>query len=472
MQIRRLTLSHFRGFMDTTLDFKPGFNLIVGVNGAGKSSVLDALQVLISRALPQLTQADSFNLGFGLGDITIDRGQLTASMDFDCHQESFSIALTEQRDITRNAIKADEGVKQVKDIEKSLEPRGRGRLKSGDIRLEGTLRGQTSKRPEVVATLTPTPDEKLKRNVPQPLVLYLSVRRAIANDRISRGQRLSPAYRSIFDIDRGLDQKELLKWWSTREAVAKEDANSRFAKELAAVKAALLMVLPDLKVWSIVDNSLTAVKSVLVNKIDATGNKVESQEDRRFSISMLSDGERSLIAVVADIAQRLATLNGQSDAPLETGEGLVLIDELDLHLHPKWQRTVIESLRKAFPKLQFICTTHSPFLIQSQRMGNLIRLDEDGDEEVAAAQFHQQSIEDILEGVQGVELPQKSQRYVDMMEAAEQYYTLLRECKSEVTSELSRLKLKLDELSAPFSDDPAFQALLKQERIATLGPGN
>lgn len=471
MLVKRVTLSNFRGLMNSTLDFKPGFNLIVGVNGAGKSSVLDALRVLISRAMPRLTPAASFNLGFKGSDITLGRGQMAASMEFDFHHDAYSIALTEQQNTTRIAVQEDAGFKQVKDIDVLPDPRRSARLKSGDPRLEGTLRGQTSERPEVDAVITPKPDVNLKRNNPQPLVLYLSVRRAIANSRISKGQSSTPAYRSIFDIERGLDLKGLFDWWRAREALASEDVNSRPAKQLTAVKQAFQKVLPNLKEWSIAGDVLTVVKSVTVNHLDKAGNKVDVQEDRRFSLSMLSDGERSLIAIAADIAQRLATLNENTDAPLETGEGLVLIDELDLHLHPKWQRTVIESLRDVFPKLQFICTTHSPFLIQSQRIGNLIRLDKEGDEEIAAAQFHQQSIEDILEGVQGVELPQKSQRYLDMMETAEHYYTLLRQGQHEAGIRLAELKVKLDELSAPFSDDPAFQALLKQERIATLGSG-
>ena len=421
--------------------------------------------------MPELTPAENFNLGFTFNDITLGRAQMAASIDFDCHQKPFSIALTEQRDNTRNAVDKKTGVKQIKDIEVLSNRRWGARPKAGDPRLEGSLRGQTSALPEVAPVVTPQPDAALKLNALQPLVLYLSVRRAIANDRVSKGQNRTPAYRAIFEIERGLALKGLIDWWKTRETLASEGANARPARQIAAVKRAFEKVLPDLTEWAIENGVLTAVKTVTVNHLDKAGKKVDSQESRRISLSLLSDGERSLIAIAADIAQRLATLNENEPAPLETGEGLVLIDELDLHLHPKWQRTVIEALRDAFPKLQFICTTHSPFLIQSQRIGNLIRLDKEGDEEISAEQFHQQSIEDIVEGVQGVELPQKSQRYTDMMEAAEQYYTLLREGTPEVGSELTELKLKLDELSAPFSDDPAFQALLKQERIATLGSG-
>jgi len=125
----------------------------------------------------------------------------------------------------------------------------------------------------------------------------------------------------------------------------------------------------------------------------------------------------------------------------------VLIDELDLHLHPHWQRAVVESLRTAFPKLQFICTTHSLFLIQAQRTGNLILLDRVGDEEEAAEQYHHKSIEDIAEEVQGVEIPQRSQRYLEMMQAAKRYYAKLHELADDSAPEVNNLRQQLDELS-------------------------
>lgn len=81
---------------------------------------------------------------------------------------------------------------------------------------------------------------------------------------------------------------------------------------------------------------------------------------------MLSDGYRNMVAMVADIALRAATLNPQFGAEAARAtSGLVLIDEIELHLHPKWQREVIPSLRRAFPKMQFIATTHSPQVVAS-----------------------------------------------------------------------------------------------------------
>ena len=83
-----------------------------------------------------------------------------------------------------------------------------------------------------------------------------------------------------------------------------------------------------------------------------------------LDLSQLSDGERSFLAMVCDLGRRLTLANPLLANPLH-GSGVVLIDELELHLHPKWQREVTAKLRKTFPNIQFIATTHSPFVIQA-----------------------------------------------------------------------------------------------------------
>ena len=78
---------------------------------------------------------------------------------------------------------------------------------------------------------------------------------------------------------------------------------------------------------------------------------------------MLSDGEKGIISLVADIAYRMALLNPNLlDKVLET-PGVVLIDEIDLHLHPSWQKKIMDNLMSIFPNIQFIVTTHSPSIL-------------------------------------------------------------------------------------------------------------
>ena len=91
--------------------------------------------------------------------------------------------------------------------------------------------------------------------------------------------------------------------------------------------------------------------------------------------SELSDGYHLFIALVADIARRAVMLNeiDGADAPARV-EGVVLIDEIDLHLHPRWQRLALPGLRKAFPRLQLVVTTHSPQVLSSVENRQVRRL--------------------------------------------------------------------------------------------------
>ena len=180
----------------------------------------------------------------------------------------------------------------------------------------------------------------------------------------------------------------------------------------------------------------------------------------------LSDGQRSMLALVGDLAQKAATLNPHlgADALAQT-PGLVLIDELDLHLHPTWQRHVIEDLRTTFPLVQFICTTHSPFLIQSLRSGaELVMLDGQPTANVADL-----SVEEIAQGLQNVPETAVSARYAQMKGAAKAYLETLEEAAGAPSEKLAQYKERLAEHIAPYADNPAFQAFLELKRVAKLG---
>lgn len=180
-----------------------------------------------------------------------------------------------------------------------------------------------------------------------------------------------------------------------------------------------------------------------------------------YPFSMLSDGYRNMVAMVADIAWRASVLNPQlGDRAPALAEGVVLIDEIDLHLHPRWQRRVLADLRRAFPKLQFVTTTHSPFIIQSLEPGQLVNLDPDAED----AQYADASPEDIAEHIMGVEVPQRSWRRERASEVAERYYTLLDQLPDADEVEVERLRGELDELLAPYAENQAFVAFLERKR--------
>lgn len=120
------------------------------------------------------------------------------------------------------------------------------------------------------------------------------------------------------------------------------------------------------------DRSLTAVRHAIESALDGCRHiRVErkprlamtvDKKGEKVYVSQMSDGEKNMLAVFGDIARRLSIANPEMENPLE-GDGMVLIDEVELHLHPSWQRQILGKLRKVFPNVQFIVTTHSPMVL-------------------------------------------------------------------------------------------------------------
>ena len=184
---------------------------------------------------------------------------------------------------------------------------------------------------------------------------------------------------------------------------------------------------------------------------------------------LLSDGQRTISAMIGDLAMRCVQLNPHLGAEAaQKSSGIVLIDEIDLHLHPSWQRRIVADLKTNFPGIQFFATTHSPFIVQSIKGEYLIDLN---DRENAGKTFNEElSIEDVSESVMGVDTPQRSKKYNHMMDLAEKMFALKRELNTleKDTAEfksgnkiLEIIKKQLLDASERFSDDAILTAYLK-----------
>ncbi len=178
-------------------------------------------------------------------------------------------------------------------------------------------------------------------------------------------------------LNQGVDFRRFFEWFRKREDIENEsiselldidnldfldakDPNKRFAElkekasdiQLNVVRTAIYTFMPEFS------NLRIRRKPKLHISIDKAGETL--------NVAQLSQGEKSLMALVGDIARRLAMMNPALENPL-TGDGIVLIDEIDLHLHPTWQRRVIDRLSKTFPNCQFVLTTHSPLVISDPK---------------------------------------------------------------------------------------------------------
>lgn len=406
MRINEISISNYRAFHgDRVFQFGDRFTVIAGINGRGKTSILDALAFVLARLLRSLRLTDAESRVMTSSDIYGQEGSTALKTKVNCA----GIPLAYEVSLVR-------GKRRVKTT--TLAPAVREQI----VRAYGDPNRADDQAPLAVYYTTDRAGFRIPKTLPPML---------------QRGQQL--AYEGAL-TNRLVDYRDFM----ARYRVWQANPESREIRAFNNARTTLLQGFGNLEIRQ--DPPQLSI----------------SKGAHRLDLGQLSDGERSFLAVIGDLVRRLSLANPLLNNPL-LGAGIVLIDELELHLHPRWQREINDKLRRTFPNVQFIGTTHSPFVIQSLRPGELINLDPE-----EFGEYSNKSIEDIAETVMGVQLPQKSERYKEMMTAAEEYFRLLRRPKhrpEEVAAALQRL----NELSAPFSDDPAFQALLKVERETHQG---
>ncbi|KPB24483.1 AAA family ATPase [Pseudomonas amygdali] len=180
-------------------------------------------------------------------------------------------------------------------------------------------------------------------------------------------------------LGRGVDFRRFFEWFREREDSENETGiSTELLNELSQ------KILIDTELWKVLtrehassrDRQLTAVRTAVEAFMPGfTKLRVKrkprlhmaiDKDGKTLNVSQLSQGEKSMMALVGDIARRLAMMNPALENPLH-GNGIVLIDEVDLHLHPKWQRSLIAQLTTTFPNCQFLLTTHSPLVISDSK---------------------------------------------------------------------------------------------------------
>lgn len=443
MRIDQLSVQNFKKFATQTFLLHPHFTLLVGENGSGKTSVLDALAVSMGVWLVETPDTSLQNSRRNILPTEI-RLEPSVKGDRIQFQEKLPVLVQatgqigDQQDVT--------WVRQIK--------AGGKRTTNNDAKAALDIIGDIYRR------------DAAGESIICPVLAYYGAGRAWlpSNQRLPAEVKSNgPARRwaAFYDCFNERIRFDELRTWFHRETTAAGNRGGRMRPGFEVVRRAVMGCVPNAdRLWFDPD------REQIVLSIAGHAQPFDN----------LSAGQRMMLALVADIAIKAVTQNafllpsdelGPEDAPLprllQQTPGIVLVDELDVHLHPRWQRHVIEDLRTTFPQIQFIATTHSPFLIQSLRPGELINLDPE-----EFGEYADKSIEDIAENVMGVELPQKSERYQHMMQAAETYFRLLREPQPQGKA-IEMAEQRLNELAAPFSDDPAFQALLKLERETQRG---
>lgn len=335
MKIKNIKLKNFRCFEELDIDLNERCNVIVGVNGAGKSTILDALAISIGTYFAKIPTA--YSLPIQKEDV-LRKSYLTGSIISTEYQ--FPVVIS------------TEGIANGKFIEWSRE-------------LNGLKNKTTVKNASNLIEVGHIQQQNIQNGVTDttlPIFAYYGTGRLYKkkNNRITKldikkSSRLD-GYTDALSL--GTNEKQLLRWFEDMTLIKIQE--DREIPELKTVKTAIE------KCFEIGNKDVTDVSinySVKSKDIEVSYRK--NNEIEKLPLHMFSDGIRITLTMVADIATRMAKLNPQLlDNVLET-PGVILIDEIDMHLHPSWQSRIITSLLETFTNIQIITTTHSPIVISN-----------------------------------------------------------------------------------------------------------
>ena len=437
MRINEITIKNFRGFENRSFTFDSKMNVVLGNNTTGKTTLLQAVQIALGaylKSLSQLPNDKAFKKNFEMGD---------RPLIYSDANEDFIYPTKENPTISVKASLSSSGkidgksFEENKDIEWSRELKGRNTIDHGEL-------SNIAKKWEDYRI-----QENSETDVVLPLVLVFGADRIDNNYKLVEKKanisRLIKAYKCA--LAETVDFKSALAWYYNFNSKGKKspevqgtDTAFEKALETAARITNIAREEGGRGLWADV--------------------KVFGQDkSTRLKYEMMSSGFKAMVNMVAEIAYRCIMLNRWlgADAVTKT-PGIVLIDEIDLYLHPHWQQHVLEDLQKAFPKIQFIVSTHSPFIVQSVESRNVITLDGNRSD----SNPNMRSIEDIAVTEMNMD-SSRSPKFKLMLEKAEEYYQLVKEGRKD-TTETNKVKKELDKIEEEFSDDPAYVALLRAER--------
>lgn len=327
MKLKSLSLKNFRRFSSLDIDFDDQITVINARNGQGKTTILDASTIALG------TFVGAFDLG-----------------------KSQGIAKSDARKLRFDS--APDGESQFP-VEISAT------LKNPSISIARKLTGLKNKTSvkdaEPLTRLGESLQQQLRTSadVTLPVIAYYGTGRLWrAHKNMQRKAVLSESrtmgYEDCLSPDSSFTQ---VQQWMTKAHLAKLQqaempgvyGDSNLPQRIRCIQNAVDEVLA-LEGWSGFHYSVTYEELAM-----------RHAETGVMPVSYLSDGVRSMVSLVADLAFRCARLNGHlGEQAAKLTEGIAFVDEVDMHLHPAWQQRVVQSLLNAFPKVQFIVTTHSP----------------------------------------------------------------------------------------------------------------
>ena len=391
MRINRLILKNYRCFENLDIALHNRLTVIVGTNGSGKTSVLEGATVALG------TFFTAFD---GIRELRIAKKDVrlkTYSMgETDDVQPQYPVEIyaegeTDGREISwKRSLQSEEGRTTRGDAQKmtAVSEDYRKRLRDGD------------------------------RTLVLPLIAYYGTGRLWDYHREKKSDVFTESSKTKGYIDSlggTANLKLMMSWFRKKTVQMAQKIEGKSFSELPVVYKAMEACFERMTGNSNVQIAYNLDTNELdCHYTDSIGQRVS------IPVSQLSDGYKGIVSLVADMAYRMALLNPQfGENIIQKTDGIVLIDEVDLHLHPAWQHTILSVLTNIFPEIQFIVTTHAPAVISSVRSENLFIL-KDNQAVDAASQVYGKDVNTILKEIMGV-----TERNPQISELFMQFYELL-----------------------------------------------
>lgn len=383
MYIKRLELENYRGFQKLNINFPEetrNLNVFVGINGAGKSSVLDALSLVLQGFVYTLYSLQDEDVKWSLrdlhqfdihpDDIQVDSDHFLVAADWGDDYKTISWSIAYAQYLQQLSLFG------LTDVDKQANTDFLLSIHAQELSDYFKLVGINSEQFNSSKAI----DVRFL-----PVIAYYRARRTEVYSSYNR--RIQPPiyslqspygdYPNSFSIS-SQDITSLSEWFKSEEDI--ENAE-RLTSNIEYRRPNLQVVRSALETFSkqIGGSFFREVQALRLQKNlwNPRTLLTVQKESARLKIQQLSDGEKMLLVLVLDIARRMAVFNPFSNTPEESlqGKGIILIDEIDAHLHPTWQRMVLPALTATFPNCQFVVTTHSPQVISSVPSESIFVLD-------------------------------------------------------------------------------------------------
>lgn len=431
MKLKKLELYNFRSFESLEIEFHNNLTVIVGVNGAGKTSILEAAATAVGTMFVAFSDLTSRRID--KTDALIKAFPLGSTEDI---QTQYPVSITAEGTIDKKtdrwtrSLNSNNGNTTIKDAKfvTNIANHYIKSIQKGDVPLQ------------------------------LPIIAYYGTSRLWDYHREKKSDTFKTNTRTngyIDCLDGTANVKLMMNWFkkATIEKYQRQEEHRGSIPELDAVYLAMETCF----------TAATGYKDVKV-KYNLNSNDLDvyytdnSELRTKIPLNQLSDGYKGTISLIADIAYRMAILNPQLlENVLSETEGIILIDEIDLHLHPSWQQRIVQDLTSIFPKVQFIVSTHAPAVINSVQSENLVII-KNNEAMLLDQEVYGKDVKSVLNEIMGV-----SERPTVVAELFKTFYNQLSAKDFELAEEALN---QIDEMRGGHDNEVAgCRVKLKLERI-------